>query len=34
MQDLPVDQEMRWQLAVRQTALGLPGARERVAAGA
>jgi aminopeptidase N len=29
--DLPIDQEMRWQLAVRQTALGLPGADERVA---
>ena len=31
MRDLPVDQEMRWQLAVRQMALGMPGARERVA---
>ncbi|MCY7418439.1 MAG: M1 family metallopeptidase, partial [Chloroflexi bacterium] len=28
--DLPIDQEMRWQLAVRQTALGLPGAAARV----
>jgi len=28
--DLPIDQEMRWQLAVRQTALGLPGAADRV----
>ena len=30
--DLPIDQEMRWQLAVRHAAQGLPGADERVAA--
>jgi aminopeptidase N len=29
--DLPIDQEMRWQLAVRQAALGITGAGERVA---
>ena len=29
--DLPIDQEMRWQLAVRQAAQGLEGADERVA---
>ncbi len=32
LHDLPIDQEMRWQLAVRQAALGLPGAGERIAA--
>jgi aminopeptidase N len=30
--DLPIDQEMRWQLAVRQAAQGLSGAAERVEA--